>query len=170
MKPISKHIRCTPFLLRKLLISMMACMDCKDLDNALSCLNTILSIKSGDALLRTYLDEGARLSDCLKEIVNSTKVINLPENVNTFIKNMLALEKKDALSSRSEVHKPFDILSRRELEILKELSLGGANKSIANKLDISERTIKFHLQNIYAKLGVNSRTKALNIAHRYRLL
>ena len=159
-----------PFLLRKLLISMMACMDCKDLDNALSCLNTILSIKSGDALLRTYLDEGARLSDCLKEIVNSTKVINLPENVNTFIKNMLALEKKDALSSRSEVHKPFDILSRRELEILKELSLGGANKSIANKLNISERTIKFHLQNIYAKLGVNSRTKALNVAHRYHLL
>ena len=159
-----------PFLLRKLLISMMACMDCKDLDNALSCLDTILSIKSGDALLRTYLDEGARLSDCLKEIVNSTKVINLPENVNTFIKNMLALEKKDALSSRSEVHKPFDILSRRELEILKELSLGAANKSIANKLDISERTIKFHLQNIYAKLGVNSRTKALNVAHRYHLL
>ena len=162
--------RMRPFLLRKLLISMMAHMDCNDLDNALSCLNTILSIKSGDALLRTYLDEGGRLSDCLKLIVNSTKVINLPENVNTFIKNMLALRKSDAVPFRSEVHKPFDILSRRELEILKELSLGGANKSIANKLNISERTTKFHLQNIYAKLGVNSRTKALNVAHRYHLL
>ena len=162
--------RMRPYLLRNLLISMMAYMDCEDLDNALSCLNTILSIKSGDALLRTYLDEGARLSDCLKRVVNNTKVINLPENVNTFIKNMLALGKKDAESFRSAVHKPFDILSQRELEILKELSLGGANKSIANKLNISERTIKFHLQNIYAKLGVNSRTKALNVAHRYHLL
>ena len=162
--------RMRPFLLRKLLISMMAHMDCEDLDNALSCLNAVLSIKSGDALLRTYLDEGARLSDCLKRIVNNTKVINLPENVNTFIKNMLALGRKDAESFKSEVHKPFDILSQRELEILKELSLGGANKSIANTLNISERTIKFHLQNIYAKLGVNSRTKALNVAHRYHLI
>ena len=159
-----------PFLLRKLLISMMAHMDCDDLDNALSCLNTILSIKSGDALLRTYLDEGPGLSDCLKQIVNNTKVINLPENVNSFIKNMLALRKKDAVTVGSGSHKPFDILSGRELEILRELSLGGANKSIANKLNISERTIKFHLQNIYAKLGVNSRTKALNVAHRYHLL
>ncbi len=161
--------RMRPFLLRKLLISMMAHMDCDDLDNALSCLNAILSIKSGDVLLRTYLDEGARLSDCLKQIVNNTKVINLPENVNSFIKNMLALRKKDAVSFGSGSHKPFDILSRRELEILRELSLGGANKSIANKLNISERTIKFHLQNIYSKLGVNSRTKALNVAHRYHL-
>lgn len=159
-----------PFLLRKLLISMMAHVDCDDLDNALSCLNTILSIKSGDALLRTYLDEGTGLSDCLKQIVNNTKVINLPENVNSFIKNMLALRKKDAVTVGSGSHKPFDILSGRELEILRELSLGGANKSIANKLNISERTIKFHLQNIYAKLGVNSRTKALNVAHRYHLL
>ena len=49
--------RMRPFLLRKLLLSMMAYVDCEDLDNALSCLNSVLSIKSGDALLRTYLDE-----------------------------------------------------------------------------------------------------------------
>ena len=75
--------------------------------------------------------------------MNNTKVINLPENVNSFIKNMIALGKKDAVAFRSEVHKPFEILSGRELEILKELSLGEANKSIANKLNISERTTNF---------------------------
>lgn len=159
-----------PFQLRKLLISMMAHADSGDVDKASACLGELLALSHANNLTRIYLDEGTRLSDCLKKLVNEKQLVSLPENAHTFLKNLLALQKKETISESSAVDRPFDILSVREMEILKELSYGQSNKAIARKLDISERTIKFHLQNIYAKFGVNSRTKALNIAHRYNLL
>lgn len=51
-------------------------------------------------------------------------------------------------------------LTQRETEILQHVTAGLANKEIAQKLDISERTVKNHLSNIMEKLHVNSRTQA----------
>ena len=44
--------------------------------------------------------------------------------------------------------------------MLAELSHGHTNKQIAASLWLSEQTVKFHLRNVYRKLGVNSRTAA----------
>ncbi|MCS6906950.1 MAG: helix-turn-helix transcriptional regulator [Anaerolineales bacterium] len=51
----------------------------------------------------------------------------------------------------------FPRLTNREWEVLKLLLQGKANKRIAWELGISERTVEFHLKNIYAKFGVSSR-------------
>lgn len=51
-------------------------------------------------------------------------------------------------------------LSEREREILSWLCQGFSNKAIAQKLYLSVRTVEGHLANLYAKLGVNSRTQA----------
>jgi DNA-binding NarL/FixJ family response regulator len=51
-------------------------------------------------------------------------------------------------------------LSERELEILRTVSRGLSNKAIARELWISEQTVKFHLTNIYRKLGISNRTEA----------
>jgi DNA-binding CsgD family transcriptional regulator len=55
-------------------------------------------------------------------------------------------------------------LTPRELEVLGLLSAGQTNKQIATALQISPRTVNFHLDNIYRKLGVASRTEALVVA------
>jgi DNA-binding CsgD family transcriptional regulator len=55
-------------------------------------------------------------------------------------------------------------LSERELEILKLLATGLSNKEIAAQLFLSVNTVKVHLRNVFAKLGVQSRTEATLIA------
>jgi ATP/maltotriose-dependent transcriptional regulator MalT len=61
-------------------------------------------------------------------------------------------------------------LSRREIEVLRLLVAGSSNRQIAATLVISERTVARHLQNIYAKLGVASRTAASAFAHEHGLV
>jgi two-component system, NarL family, response regulator LiaR len=57
-------------------------------------------------------------------------------------------------------------LSEREMEVLHEAARGLANKDIARRLNLSVRTVHTHLGNIFAKLGVGSRTEAVLLALR----
>jgi DNA-binding CsgD family transcriptional regulator len=61
-------------------------------------------------------------------------------------------------------------LSTRETEVLRELVSGARNSDIANKLGISERTVKAHLATIYQKLGVESRSAAVATAMQRKLI
>jgi DNA-binding NarL/FixJ family response regulator len=61
---------------------------------------------------------------------------------------------------------PFADLSPRETEILRLIAEGRANKEIARRLTISERTARTHVSNILRKLGLTSRTQAALLAVR----
>jgi NarL family two-component system response regulator YdfI len=61
-------------------------------------------------------------------------------------------------------------LSERESEVLELLAEGAANKEIAARLHITERTVKAHVTGIFNKLGVNSRAEAVAVALRSGLL
>jgi len=61
-------------------------------------------------------------------------------------------------------------LTARELEVLRMLAEGAANKTIAWKLDISEHTVKFHVASILGKLGASTRTEAVTIGIRKGLV
>ena len=56
-------------------------------------------------------------------------------------------------------------LTERELTMLKALARGLSNKAISRELWVSEETVKFHLGNLYRKLGVPNRLAAASIAH-----
>ena len=61
-------------------------------------------------------------------------------------------------------------LTRRELQILRLARDGVGNKEIARDLWITEQTVKFHLSNVYRKLGVSNRTRASRVAEQLDLL
>jgi two-component system nitrate/nitrite response regulator NarL len=60
-------------------------------------------------------------------------------------------------------------LTGRESEILEQVASGQSNKQIAGKFWLSEQTIKYHLTNVYRKLGVSSRTEAARFAYEHGL-
>jgi DNA-binding NarL/FixJ family response regulator len=59
-----------------------------------------------------------------------------------------------------------DSLTAREIQVLQQVATGNANKIIADKLTISEDTVKAHMKSILSKLGANDRTHAVTIAMR----
>ena len=61
-------------------------------------------------------------------------------------------------------------LTPRELEVLRMMAEGAANKTIAWKLGISEHTVKFHVASILVKLGAGTRTEAVTIGIRKGLV
>ena len=61
-------------------------------------------------------------------------------------------------------------LTKREMEILRRVAAGATNRQVADQICISEKTVGRHLANIYAKLGVSSRTAAVAWAHENHLL
>lgn len=61
-------------------------------------------------------------------------------------------------------------LTPRERDVLRLLALDFPNKEIAEKLGVSERTVKTHLYNVYQKMGVHTRTEAVQQAYRRHIL
>lgn len=68
------------------------------------------------------------------------------------------------------ITRPEVALSGRELEILEALATGKSNKELAQRLFISEATVKTHLIHIYQKLGVDTRTAAVTVARERKLI
>jgi DNA-binding NarL/FixJ family response regulator len=63
-------------------------------------------------------------------------------------------------------HMGEEALTARELEVLRHVAAGNRNQDIAEKLFISEETVKVHVKHIMEKLGAGDRTQAVAIALR----
>lgn len=70
----------------------------------------------------------------------------------------------DPLQTHSVRDGPWD-LSTRERGVLELLCEGKPNRSISRSLNITENTVKFHVRNVFRKLGVSSRAEAIALAH-----
>jgi DNA-binding NarL/FixJ family response regulator len=71
---------------------------------------------------------------------------------------------------RGETRAHSQLLTSRELQVLRLVGAGKTNKRIARELSLSERTIDRHVSNILTKLNVSSRTAAITYAYDHKLL
>ena len=117
----------------------------------------VLSTYSGDAQAVRALKAGAS-GYLLKSMVRK-------ELADT-IRSVHAGRKKipPEIAIKMAEHHGDDALTEREIEILREVAAGNANKMIADNFSISEQTVKAHMRNILSKLGANDRTHAVTIA------
>lgn len=70
------------------------------------------------------------------------------------------------VASELAQHAMDDSLTEREVEVLKQIAVGCSNKVVADRLQISEDTVKGHVRSILSKLGASDRTHAVTIALR----
>jgi len=89
----------------------------------------------------------------------------------TFIQPDLRPILKKRMSERATSLNPYDDnLTKREIEVLKLLAEGLFNKEIAYTLNISEKTVKNHISNIFKKINVSDRTQAAVYAIKHNIV
>lgn len=88
------------------------------------------------------------------------KAINAVYNGENYIQPNLIPALNNRLVSRDVDKDKIDSLTKRELEVLVQVANGMFNKEIATSLNISERTVKNHMSNIFKKIDVSDRTQA----------
>ncbi len=100
--------------------------------------------------LQAGADSFIEKSNNPNQIIESLKVLLLPED-------------EQAANNGAAAHVPTK-LSKRQKQLILMLDQGLSNRDIAEKLNISEHTVKVHFWRLFRRLGVNSRTQALHFA------
>jgi DNA-binding NarL/FixJ family response regulator len=117
----------------------------------------VLTSFSGDAQISRALKAGARgylLKDSLrKELLEAIRTVQAG-------RKRISPE----IAAQIAEHAIDTTLTRREIEVLRLIAAGNPNKLVADKLSVTEDTIKMHVKSILSKLGANDRTHAVTIA------
>lgn len=115
---------------------------------------------------------GAVRAGAVGYLLKDTEADELRRSIKAAAAGQVQLSPQAAARLLREVRAPEspETLTERESDVLRLLALGKANKEIASELHIGEKTVKTHVSNILAKLGVQSRTQAALYATRIGLL
>jgi len=126
---------------------------------ALAVLDEALSLARSEGYVRLFVDEGPAMANLLRQAKSQSL---FPEYATRLI---------SAFTLPAAPPIPLlDPLSERELEILRLIATGMSNKALAETLFLTVGTVKWHLNNIYSKLDVRSRTHAVARARELGLL
>ena len=136
----------------------------------LTCATVLLSAALSDNDAVEALELGARgivlkesspdeLLDCIRHVARGEQWVD-----SETMSRALA-----TIASREATGHPNRLLTARELEIVRMIAEGLRNKAIAERLSISEGTVKIHLHNVYEKLGLDGRLELLLHAQKHGL-
>ncbi|MGA2504691.1 MAG: LuxR C-terminal-related transcriptional regulator [Anaerolineales bacterium] len=143
-----------------------------NLQSALSTLKECVTIAMYQRYVRTVMDVEGPILDLLHKLQDELIYDKEQGKLGAYIQKLID---SCGTSSSSTGHswlgtKLSDSLTDREIKVLELLAKGHANQKIAEIMVVSQSTVKFHLKNIYLKLGVHTRTQAIARGEELRLI
>jgi LuxR family transcriptional regulator, maltose regulon positive regulatory protein len=169
------------YLIEALMLQALVCQRQANPTGALTQLQHALTLAEPEGYVRMFVDEGAPMAALIAQSAER-RAQNDP--IRTYAERLLSaypseqrgetagaadasLVLRSALERSNALSEP---LSDRELEVLRLIADGHSNQAIADQLIIATSTVKKHINNIYGKLDVQSRTQALACARQLKLL
>ncbi|MFN2227266.1 MAG: LuxR C-terminal-related transcriptional regulator [Anaerolineae bacterium] len=134
-----------------------------DREGALAALAQALRLAEPEGYVRTFADEGQHLTGLLREAAARGLA---PE----YAGKLLAALCAEAPAPPANAPGLVEPLTEREMEVLRLIAAGLSNQEIAEALVLALSTVKWHINNLYGKLGVGSRTQAVARAQELHLL
>jgi LuxR family maltose regulon positive regulatory protein len=151
-----------------LMLKAIASLKMRENDSAIELLGEALGIAETQGYMRIFIDEGEPMRELLTLLFEDVRKRETSSSASVspkYLNQLLA--SLTAESTAVKTREPAGItapLSDRELEILRFLPTSLTSTEIAQELYISPNTVRFHIKNIYSKLGVHQRTEAVERA------
>lgn len=129
-------------------------------------------------VLTSYIDDSKMYpvieAGAFSYLLKTSRATEIAEAIRAAARGQSVLESQVAAKmmnrfrqpQRAQAPAPHESLTEREMEVLKLLAQGLSNQEIADKLFIGVKTVKYHITNIFSKLGVEDRTQAAIYAHK----
>jgi LuxR family transcriptional regulator, maltose regulon positive regulatory protein len=146
---------------------------------AFALLHDVLKAACSEGYMRLLLDEGPPAGALLRSYLGAS-LDRAPDQGDPIFSEYLqrlkrAFAAEHALgeappAAAAEPAAPTEPMTRKELRVVRLLAEGYSNNAIAEKLFVSDSTVRTHLRNINSKLGTHSRTQAVAVARRLSLL
>ncbi len=143
------------------ILQALAAVRSGDLAGARAHLREAVELAAPQGYVRAFLDEDAQVLNLLPDVRAVSPA---------FVETVLAHARGAAPPRPAAAQPLIEPLSERELEVLDLIAAGLSNAEIAERLVIAQGTVKRHINNLYGKLGVQSRTQAIARARELRLL
>lgn len=151
-------------LLKLLVVLSLAELDLFELDRAVDVLAAALDIGEAGGYSRVFIDEGEPMYRLLR--VAHRRGVGV-----LFIRQLLETTGQSLGEVNRIVHQELaEPITAREIEVLRFIALGMTNHEISEELFLSVGTVKRHITNLYGKLGVASRTDAVQRGRKLGLL
>ena len=163
-------------LIHVLALQALLHQTCGEIPTALEKLSAALSLSEPGGFIRPFVDLGPRMADLLKQLIKQNIAVGYIKRIIDAFKEdehrtVPDASEKNSSSPYLPISQPLvEPLSNREIEILELVSQRLRDKEIAAKLFISYQTVKKHLHNIYGKLNVSGRRKAVEKAETLGIL
>ncbi|MGG4036281.1 response regulator transcription factor [Paenibacillus cisolokensis] len=136
------------------------------------CKVIVLTSYLDDSILYPVIEAGA-----FSYLLKTSRAAEIADAIRAAARGQSVLESQVAAKMMNRFRQPkqpaqkppHEELTEREMDVLKGLARGLSNQEIADELFIGIKTVKFHITNIFDKLGVEDRTQAAIYAHKHGL-
>jgi LuxR family maltose regulon positive regulatory protein len=172
------HAEASGFFRQALLLRILAAKAheaCAEKRQALRVLREALVSAQGEGFVRAFVDEGvSRMIQEIRKVAAAASMRGDEVLSVAFLDRVLggtgAASPAPGEGEAASAAAPEEPLTDRELDILRKVAMGLSNEDLAEQLYLSVHTVRFHLRNIFLKLGAHNRTQAVALGRQLGLV